>query len=85
MGQLSNYKDFVLRLSKEAPHLYPALAIVNDSVAAAQSVELRTDEAVPQINHRTLLYIKTMTVNQHKSKIHDTPGVNTNKILKNCY
>ncbi|MGB3457989.1 MAG: hypothetical protein WBB08_01575 [Halobacteriota archaeon] len=47
--------------------------------------ELKYYEAVPQINHRTLLYIKTMTVNQHKSKIHDTPGVNTNKILKNCY
>ncbi len=44
MGQLLNYKDFVLRLSKEAPHLYRALAIVNDSVAAAQSVELRTEE-----------------------------------------
>ena len=42
-------------------------------------------EAVPQINYRTLLYTKTMTVNQHKSEIHDTPGVNTNKILKNCY
>ena len=42
-------------------------------------------EAVPQINYRTLLYIKTMTLNKHKSEIHDTPGVNTNKILKNCY
>ena len=43
------------------------------------------EEAVPQINHRTLWYIKTMTVNQHKSENHDTPRVNTNKILKNCY
>ena len=42
-------------------------------------------ETVPQINYRTLLYIKTMTLNKHKSEIHDTPGVNTNKILKNCY
>ncbi len=33
---------------------------------------LRVIEAVPQINYRILLYIKTMTVNQHKSKIHDT-------------
>jgi hypothetical protein len=32
--------------------------------------------------NRTLMYIKTMTVNQHKSKIHDTSRVNTNKILK---
>jgi hypothetical protein len=44
MGQLSNYTDFVLQLSKEAPHLYRASAIVGDSVAAAQTFELRTDE-----------------------------------------
>jgi hypothetical protein len=44
MGQLSNYKDFVLRLSKEAPNLYRASAMVNDSAAAAQTFELRTDE-----------------------------------------
>nr|QNO56193.1 hypothetical protein FDFOPPHA_00018 [Methanosarcinales archaeon ANME-1 ERB7] len=44
MGQLSNYNDFMLQLSKEAPHLYRASAIVNDSVAAAQTFELRTDE-----------------------------------------
>jgi uncharacterized cupin superfamily protein len=35
----------------------------------------------PQINYRTLLYIKTMTVNQHKSKVHDTQRGNMNKIL----
>ena len=46
---------------------------------------LMTLEAVPQTNYRTLLYIKTMTVKQHKSEFHDTPRVNTNKILKNCY
>jgi hypothetical protein len=44
MEQLSNYTDFVLQLSKDAPHLYRASAIVNGSVAAAQSFELRTDE-----------------------------------------
>ena len=44
MGQLSNYEDFVLQLSKEAPNLYRASAIVDDSVAAAQSFELHTDE-----------------------------------------
>ncbi|NQE04732.1 Photosystem I assembly protein Ycf3 [ANME-1 cluster archaeon GoMg1] len=44
MVSLLNYKDFVLQLSKEAPHLYRASAIVNDSVAAAQSFGLRTDE-----------------------------------------
>ena len=44
MGQLSNYTDFVLQLSKEAPHLYRASAMVNDSVAATQTFELHTDE-----------------------------------------
>ena len=44
MGQLSNYNDFVLQFSKEVPHLYRASAIVNDSVAAAQTFELRSDE-----------------------------------------
>ena len=43
MGQLLNYNDFVLRLSKEAPNLYRASAIVGDCVAAAQTFELRTD------------------------------------------
>ena len=38
-------------------------------------------EAVPQISYRILLYIKTMTVNQHKSKVHDTPRSNMNKNL----
>ena len=40
-----------------------------------------TGQAVPQINYRILLYIKTMTVNQQKSKVHDTPRGNTNKNL----
>ncbi|RCV65466.1 hypothetical protein C5S53_03650, partial [Methanophagales archaeon] len=34
--------------------------------------------AVPQTNHRILLYIKTMTVNRDKSKVHDTPRGNMN-------
>jgi hypothetical protein len=42
---------------------------------------LQTGQAVPQINYRILLYIKAMTVNQHKSKVHDTPRGNMNKNL----
>jgi len=38
-------------------------------------------EAVPQINYGILLYIKTMTVNQQKSELHDTPRGNMNKNL----
>ena len=30
-------------------------------------------QAVPQINYSILLYIKTMTGNQQKSELHDTP------------
>jgi hypothetical protein len=42
---------------------------------------LSISEAVPQINYRILLYIKTMTVNQQKSELHDIPRGNMNKNL----
>jgi hypothetical protein len=41
----------------------------------------RIGQAVQQINYGILLYIKTMTVNQQKSKLHDTPRGNMNKNL----
>ncbi|MGB7001462.1 MAG: type I restriction-modification system subunit M N-terminal domain-containing protein, partial [Halobacteriota archaeon] len=46
-----------------------------------QKVILPFTQAVPQINYRILLYIKTMTINQQKSKVHDTPRGNMNKNL----
>jgi hypothetical protein len=44
MGKLSNYNEFVLQLSRKAPHLYRASAMVNDRAVATQTFELRTDE-----------------------------------------
>nr|QNO56405.1 hypothetical protein EIIOIEJP_00012 [Methanosarcinales archaeon ANME-1 ERB7] len=44
-------------------------------------IRFGTRQAVPQINYRILLYIKTMTINQQKSKVHDTPRGNMNKNL----
>ncbi|NQE52528.1 Trehalose/maltose import ATP-binding protein MalK [ANME-1 cluster archaeon GoMg3.2] len=49
--------------------------------SAIRSKILAMLQAVPQTNYRILLYIKTMTVNQHKSKVHDTPRGNMNKNL----
>ncbi len=38
-----NYKDFILEISKESPHLYRASVVDNGNIAMAHSFELRTN------------------------------------------
>ena len=64
------------------PMIKEILASVQDRIYSLENTNVFfPKEAVPQINYRTLLYIKTMTVNQHKSKVHDTPRSTRYKIL----